>query len=268
MPTYTTSGGVQRELTSWPVMVDGVSRELDCMAAAVDGVQRETFSADRTDPVFENNDWSAIIAACRSGSVPDAWLVGDSKPMTVNGVDYQIDIIGKNHDAYADGSGTAPLTLQMHDCYGAKCAMHSVSTNVYGWTECNMRSTQLPGILALMPAEVQAGVKEVNKLTSAGRRSSVINTTADKLFLLSEVEVLGTTNRTFSGEGSQYAYYAAGNSAEKSFGGRACAWWTRSPYKSDTRSFCCVKAADKTGVVTSGSYDADSSYGVSIAFCF
>ena len=33
------------------------------------------------DDTFANNDWSAIIAACQSGSVPDSWVVGNSKTM-------------------------------------------------------------------------------------------------------------------------------------------------------------------------------------------
>ena len=64
---------------------------------------------------FAANSWETIIAACQSGNVPDSWAVGDSKPMAINGTNYQIDIIGKNHDVYTDGSGTAPLTFQLHD---------------------------------------------------------------------------------------------------------------------------------------------------------
>ena len=61
--------------------------------------------------------------------MPDAWKVADHKPMTINGVDYQIDIIGKNHDDYSDGSGKAPLTFQLHDCYAAPKQMNSFNTN-------------------------------------------------------------------------------------------------------------------------------------------
>ena len=122
---------------------------------------------------FADNDWSAIIAACQSGSVPDTWVVGNSKTMTINGTSYQVDIIGKSHDTYTAG-GTAPLTFQLHDCYATTYQMNSSNTNAGGWTSCAMRSTHLPAILALMPSEVQAGIKEVNKLTSAGSQSSTM----------------------------------------------------------------------------------------------
>ena len=42
---------------------------------------------------FASNTWEQIIAACQSGSVPDTWVTGDSKIMTIDGADYQIDIM-------------------------------------------------------------------------------------------------------------------------------------------------------------------------------
>ena len=211
---------------------------------------------------FADNDWTSIIAACHSGSVPSTWVVGNSKTMTINGASYQIDIIGKNHDTYTAG-GKAPLTFQMHDCYGTKYAMNSSNTNSGGWTSCAMRSTHLPAILALMPSEVQAGIKEVNKLTSAGSKSATINTTADKLFLLSEIEIFGSVSYSKSGEGSQYDYYKAGNSKVKNFSGSANIWWERSPSGSDSAFFCRVNS-------NGNAYfnNASSSYGVAFGFCF
>ena len=154
---------------------------------------------------FADNDWISIIEACHSGSVPSTWVVGNSKTMTINGTDYQIDIIGKNHDTYTAG-GTAPLTFQLHDCYGETKNMNSSNTNSGGWTSCAMRRTHLPAILSKMPTEVQNGIREVNKLTSAGSRSNTINTTADKLFLLSEIEIFGSVSYSKSGEGTQCDY--------------------------------------------------------------
>ena len=223
---------------------------------------RRRGKASVLDDTFANNDWSAIIAACQSGSVPSTWVVGNSKTMTINGTRYKIDIIGKNHDTYTAG-GTAPLTFQMHDCYADTRQMNSSNTNEGGWTSCAMRSTHLPAILALMPTEVQNGIREVNKLTSAGSQSSTINTTADKLFLLSEIEIFGSTTYSKAGEGSQYAYYSAGNSKVKNFSGSADNWWERSPSGEDSTRFCCVSYKGY-----SNNDDADYPYGVAFGFCF
>ena len=211
---------------------------------------------------FADNDWASIIAACHSGSVPSTWVVGNSKTMTINGASYQVDIIGKNHDTYASG-GKAPLTFQLHDCYGETKNMNSSNTNSGGWTSCAMRSTHLPAILALMPTEVQSGIREVNKLTSVGSKSATINTTADKLFLLSEVEIFGSTTYSAAGEGTQYDYYKAGNSKVKKLNGSADSWWERSPNVSSSTGFCRVKSSG-----LSEGYRANYAYGVAFSFCF
>ena len=211
---------------------------------------------------FADNDWASIIAACHSGSVPSSWVVGNSKTMTINGTSYQVDIIGKNHDTYAAG-GTVPLTFQLHDCYADTKQMNSSNTNSGGWTRCAMRQTHLPAILALMPTEVQNGIREVNKLTSAGTQSSTINTTADKLFLLSEIEIFGSVRYSKSGEGTQYDYYKAGNSKVKNRNGSAASWWERSPRGSSSALFCIVP---RNGSADYGS--ASGANGVAFGFCF
>ena len=121
--------------------------------------------------------------------------------------------------------------------------MNSSNTNSGGWTSCAMRSTHLPAILALMPTEVQNGIREVNKMTSAGSQSATINTTADKLFLLSEIEIFGSVSYSKSGEGTQYDYYKAGNSKVKNYNGSAYYWWERSPYGSNSACFCYVNSS-------------------------
>lgn len=212
---------------------------------------------------FADNTWAQIIDACHKNKVPDTWAVGNSKTMLINGTEYQIDIIGKGHDDYADGSGKAPLTFQLHDCYADRKMMNGGNTNSGGWTSCDMRQTHLPAILALMPTEVQNGIQEVNKLTSEGYRSTTISTTADKLFLLSEIEIFGNITYSASGEGTQYAYYKAGNSKVKNYNGSANRWWQRSPYIGNYTSFCAVSNSGLADYIS-----ANDVYCISFAFCF
>ena len=141
--------------------------------------------------------------------------------------------------------------------------MNSSNTNIGGWTSCAMRSEHLPAILSKMPTEVQNGIREVNKLTSAGNQSSTINTTADKLFLLSEVEIFGSTSYSAAGEGTQYDYYKAGNSKVKKRNGSAADWWERSPYARGSTRFCMVLSNGYAGRDS-----ASFAYGVVFGFCF
>ncbi len=212
---------------------------------------------------FADNDWAAIIDACHKNQVPDTWAVGNQKVMTIFGTDFVIDIIGKGHDDYSDDSGKAPLTFQMHDCYEYSFAMNRSNPNTPGWASCAMRSTSLPTLLSWMPTEVQNGIREVNKLTSAGSQSATINTTVDKLFLLSEIEIFGSVSYSKSGEGTQYAYYKAGNSKIKYQNGRAIQWWGRSLNSSDSTRFCGVRS-----IGSADSFSQNDKIGVAFGFCF
>lgn len=212
---------------------------------------------------FTDATWEQIITACQRRNVPASWLVGDSKPMTIDGNDYQIDIIGKNHDVYADGSGTAPLTLQLHDCVSGK-SMNGIGTNGVGWDGSNMRLTLLPALFATMPDIVQASIKKVTKLTSAGNKSATIEATEDALFFLSEIEVFGLLTYSFAGEGAQYEYYVAGNTTKKPLLGTSAAnWWLRSPRATNASDFCAVL---KNGTPYYGGAASGNPYAP--AFCF
>ena len=215
------------------------------------------------DSVFANNTWTEIIEACQTNRVPAGWKVGDQKSMTINATEYLIDIIGKNHDDYADGSGKAPLTFQMHDCYGSSFGMNESDTNKTGWSSSYMRLSRMPFVLEKMPAEVQGAIREVTKLTSAGNKSSEISTTTDKLFLLSEVEIYGSDLYSFAGEGEQYDYYKSGNDRVKVRNDAVQNWWTRSPALDDILSFIRVTTLGKVSEAYGASFNR-----VAVAFCF
>lgn len=252
--------GTVYTVKSGKCMVGGTVYNILKGRTLIDGTGYDITFKPSYDPVFANNTWEQIIAACHNNEVPDTWKVADQKPMTIDGSDYLIDIIGKNHDDYADGSGKAPMTFQLHDCYKLKKAMHNTTTNSKGWSRCDMRETNLPIILKQMPTEVQSGIREVNKLTSESR---TIVTTADKLFLLSEIEIFGSDENSGKGEGTQYNYYKAGNSKVKNYIDSAIEWWERSPYNGNTRVYCCV---NYKGASISRSANVVS--GVPFAFCF
>lgn len=218
------------------------------------------------NPVFSKNSWETIIKVCQAKIVPDTWTVGSSKTMLINGETYEIDIIGKNHDTYSDGSGTAPLTFQMKNCYAEEKQMNSSDTSSGGWDSCTMRTTYLPDILSKMPSEVQNGIRQVDKIATIGTRSTTLKTSADKLFLLSEIEIFGSVKHSYSGEGTQYDYYKAGNSRVKKRHNTALAiqWWGRSPYNANDISFCFVDGINATTNATA----ATVQYGISFAFCF
>ena len=263
MAHKTIINGTAYEVKGGKCLVNGTSYSIKKGRTLIGGTGYDITFGPSYNPVFANNTWEQIIDACHNNAVPDTWKVADQKPMAINGVDYQIDIIGKNHDYYSDGSGKAPLTFQLHDCYGTKYEMNESDTNDVGWIGCDMRNTYLPAILALMPAEAQSGIRKVKKNTSGGNKSANIYTTADKLFLLSEIEVFGNVIYSMSGEGTWYDYYKVTNRKVKNYNGRATEWKERSPNGKNSWDFCVVR---DIGYAMSSS--ANNKGGVAFAFCF
>lgn len=210
---------------------------------------------------LDSSIWDVIDAVSKSGNAASIWSVGDKKTVNIGGTNYQFQIIGFNHDTKTAG-GTAGITFQMVDCMNTKGKMNSSSTNSGGWTRCAMRTSVLNSIFSSLPADLQNVIKAVNKLTSAGNQSATISTTSDKLFLLSEVEIFGSTTNSKSGEGKQYAYYKAGNSKAKKVDGFVSFWWERSPHHSNSTRFCNVNDSGRADHAT-----ADNSFGVSFGFC-
>ena len=213
-------------------------------------------------PNFADNTWDKIIEVCHAGVAIDTWVAGDSKTMTIDGVNYQFDIVGKNHDTYTAG-GVAPLTFGLHDCYGTKYPMNSSNTNSTGWDDSKMRTETLTAILAKMPENIQNGIRAVNKLTATSKSDSTIKTASDKLFTFSEMEVYGSATKSHAGEGKQYDYYKAGNSKVKKVGDTASWWWMRSPNRNNQYDFCGVNTDGSIG-----SHNASQSHGVCFGFCF
>ena len=123
--------------------------------------------------------------------------------------------------------------------------------------------TRMATYKSQLPAALQNVIKTVKKKSgTGGGSSSGTQTTNDDLFLLSEIEIFGTTTYSVAGEGTQYAWYKAGNTRIKKVNGSADYWWERSPYGGYADGFCRVNSSGNADV-NAASY----SYGVSFGFC-
>ena len=205
--------------------------------------------------------WEQIRDISDAGKASNYFVVGDTKNITLDGVSYPVQIIGFNHDTKTDG-GTAGITFQLVDCLNTTYPMNSSNTNVGGWKSSAMR-TRMDTFFSQLPSDLQSAIKAVNKLVSVGNNTSTIETVSDKLFLLSEVEIMGSNYYSFAGEGSQYAYYQASNSKVKKVNGSANAWWGRSPVNDSGETyFCSINSEGRQSIG-----EASNRYGVSFAFC-
>lgn len=238
--------------------------------------------ADGTDAEIEK-----MIEAHYAGkiNIGDYWAVGDKRTihhnaMAATGVseshkanDYIYVIIGIEHDDLVtaiNGKTKAAITIQTermlyldttteyNSSYDAshECGyMNSSNTNSGGWESCARRMWCNNVYKKCLPAYIQNMMKQVKKLTSVGSKSSTIKVSNDYAFLLSEIEIFGSTTYSYAGEGKQYQYFknATANRYKKPRYSSAYVsgqYWTRSPYSSGSDSFC--------GVGRGGSANADS----------
>ena len=227
------------------------------------------FSAAISNNSDITNETSVIYLD--NGDIHRKVSIGDQVTLSLNGTNYYFDIIGFNHDTLTTSTaygattktGKAGITFQMHDLLTMLYQMNSTDTNSGGWKSSAMRTSTMPLMKGYLPSAWQTAIKPVNKASGlGGGSSSGTETVSDSCFLLSEIEVFGSTKYSVSGEGTQYAYYKAGNSNVKNKGDRPFDWWERSPHYSKSTIFCIVSN------YASASYtNATNGVGVAFAFC-
>lgn len=152
----------------------------------------------------------------------------------------------------------------MHGLFATYYPMNSSNTNVGGWKSSEMRTSTMPLMKGHLSTAWQTAIKPVNKASGLGGGStSGTEITSDDCFLLAEIEIFGSTTQSVSGEGTQYAYYRAGNSKIKfNEQGYTDLWWERSPWIRSSSAFCGVLNDG-----TSQAFSVTSKSGVVFAFC-
>ena len=227
------------------------------------------FSAAISNNSDITNETSVIYLD--NGDIHRKVSIGDQVTLSLNGTNYAFDIIGFNHDTLTDtaaygeetATGKAGITFQMHDLFASYYPMNSSNTNSGGWKSSAMRTSTMATMKGYMPTEWKTVIKPVNKASGlGGGSSSGTETVSDSCFLLAEIEVIGSTTYSVSGEGTQYAYYKAGNSKVKNMSGSASHWYERSPNSGSSQVFCIVY---KNGA--SGAYNITLRPGVAFGFC-
>lgn len=225
---------------------------------------------------FANTPWNVIAAVSKAGEAANVWNVGDTKTVSfssaiLGSTSITVKILDFNYDDI-NGGGKAGMTIGMVDCFATTQAMNPSNTNAGGWSGCALHSTIVNTILPALEAAIGSNViKTVDKKTSAGNNVATINTSQDKLWLLSEYEIFGATKHSFAGEKPAdinrcYAAFTDANSRIKKVNGSASCWWERSPYSGSTALFCGVDASGTAGYVSAAG-GAGFACRVALGFC-
>ncbi len=258
--------GTSYGITGGKCLVNGTEYGIKKGRTLVDGTGYDISFGPELLSNFSDNSWENIIWACKNRAVPDSWKDDGTshKSLTIGGAPYQIDIIGKNHDLYTDGS-VAPLTFQVHEVYSKQYSMNDSQTNVGGYRASAMHNTHLPSVLSSIPAEIQNAIRSVKKSCSIGGTSTEIEEVPCDLFLFSISELLGDQDRyCIQGEGKQYAYFERnGVIKDTPMGQFGNGYWTRTPTTYFPSGFIHI---DYRGV--SGMQGATVAASASFGFCF
>lgn len=207
--------------------------------------------------VLSQASWAQIAQASELGLASSLWSVGDEKTIYLapedGGLpekpdDYNtvtLAIMGFNHDDKADGTGKAGITFGAKNLAGYTRGMNNSNTNSGGFTGSNTYRYLQNTLFSQFATDLQSAIKPILKKTSAGSKNTTINTNEMKIFLFSEIEVFGSITYSFSGEGSQYNYFATEANRVKYLyngAGNAYTWWLRSPHASSSTAFCTVSS--------------------------
>ena len=237
-----------------------------------------------------NDEITAMVNAYYNGKitledVKSVWHLGDTRSvdlaaMEATGVGeshraqtVQMEILDFDHDTLTTPVGSitkALITVDLKNCLRDATVtdttgssntehgyMNSDGPNEGGWTSCARRTWCNNVFYNALPSYFKSLVKPVDKLTSAGNQSSIINTDSDYCFLLSEIEIFGSISYSKSGEGSQYAWFANATANKYKLpkwnsSSVSDIWWERSPTGNFSGGFC--------GVYNSGNADYSLSY--------
>ena len=215
---------------------------------------------------LDTYSWSEIAEIAKSGKAAAHFRIGDEKQIElITGEIVTAVILDFDHDVLdSDIDKTAGITFGIKGMLDGRFEMNADDTNKGGWAKSKMRTVYMQRIERLLPDDVRNALQPVVKITAKGGGSGEVESTVDKLFLLSGIEVAGEDAAYADDpEGEQYEYYKKPeNRVKYRDDGSPYYWWLRSPNVAYTTNFWYVSYV---GYIGSGG--ASYSYGVSFGFC-
>jgi len=211
---------------------------------------------------FSTDSWATIQKAVQNNNT-SAYNVGDTKTVTVNGIDYTVRIANKStaqNCGNSDYSQTACGFVVEFAEIVEKRAMNSTDTNVGGWPATEMRTYLNGTFYNSLPSDLQAAIKPTRVISGHGSNDSTNFTTTDKLYLLSSEEVYGIDDGQYHfydtayGTSHQLEYYSNNgvtystsswkgtnlDKAIKQYNSSNTWWWLRPAYSGNSNSFAAV----------------------------
>lgn len=229
--------------------------------------------------IATNKDKSEFYAMYHSFMENDVFM----KVNWGDGQQYDVRIVGFNHDDITGGVGKAGITWQFVDLLNAAYPMNETNTNSGGWRDSALRANMNSGaIWDQVPETLAQDILTVGKLTKNRDGSDDItddipvSSTQDKLWIMSQYEMFNGCDSRIAGEGEAYEYYTTSKNSDGSVikyynnndicvkhrNGSATGYWERSSYHRGATGFYNVLSE---GV---GNYSSSASISKGVCPCF
>lgn len=178
--------------------------------AATTVVGNASYTADWLPAVaFNGGSWEDIAQVVANGKASSTFALDETRTEIVGENTVTLKIIGFDIDSKSDGSGKNTMTIMAYHNPGVSAAFDARKTyndKVY-WSISDIRTYLNGEFFSLLPVELQAVIKSVRKKSSKGYNDLFIETTDDKIWLMSPEEMGATitdTNNYLTGQGSKY----------------------------------------------------------------
>lgn len=203
--------------------------------AATTVVGNASYTADWLPAVaFNGGSWEDIAQVVANGKASSTFALDETRTETVGEDTITLKIIGFDIDSKSDGSGKNTMTIMAYHNPGGYAAFDARKTyndKVY-WSNSDIRTYLNGEFFDLLPVELQSVIKSVKKKSSKGYNDLFIETTDDKIWLMSPEEMGATiadTNNYLTGQGTKYPGFIK-NFKASIYEASVSKTWTRSIY--------------------------------------
>lgn len=213
----------------------------------------------KTDFSTISDSWATIVS---NPNYATDYAVGDTKKITINGVDTYMQIAAFDTDALATGSGTAAITWIAKDVTETH-AMNNSATTEGGWADTAMRTYLRETILPTLPQEIRSHIAEVTKTYRTKSPNDETLSIADTVWIPSYKEVGFTGADYIESSGVVYSGVFTNNAARIKYNATtdsAINWWLRSAYSATDFRDVGYNGGE-------GKVNASSQFGLVLGFC-
>ena len=213
---------------------------------------------DGGDKPFDQLTWDQVIASTKTGKY-QTFSVGDMCPMELGDFGTaHMQIAGIDKDVRADESGSAHLSLIIHECFGTMAS----GDNTF-WPACDLHQYLYTTVLPLLPKVVRDHLIPVKKYTTtyqSGTRVANFEST-ETIWAPSSREMQTTSNAETLGVTYSELFPDADSKIKTRIpGGGTYGWLLRTGWSANQHRTVTAKGVD-------GEATAGKNYRVVFGFC-